>query len=391
MPENHVRAYLDNSATTKPCEQAIAAMTESMRTGYFNPSSPYAQAVQAEHALKQAREIIAAPVDAAEKNVIFTSGGTESDNLAIFGCLRTKRGVGTILYSAAEHPAVANTCRETAAQLGGQALAIPLDSRGSLDLAKLETMLTPEVRLICVMQVCNETGVVMPLPQVAALRDRLAPEAAIHVDGVQGYLRVPFSFRNAGAQSYAVSAHKVHGPKGVGALMLQDGYKLHPILEGGGQQGNLRSGTENTAGIEGFAAAVAHFPPMEETGATLAALKQTMAEKLTQLIPGCRLLGPLPSEADSAPHILYVAFPPVRAETMVHALEAVGVLAGTGSACSSHKKGHSGVLAAMGLPPALMESAVRFSFSLMNTPEEICYAADQTVKQYGLLARFTRR
>lgn len=391
MPENNVRAYLDNSATTRPCEQAITAMTVSMRTGYFNPSSPYAQAVQVERALKQARETVAAPVDAAEKNVIFTSGGTESDNLAIFGCLRAKREVGAVLYSAAEHPAVANTCREAAAQLGGQALEIPLDNRGSLDLAKLETMLGPEVRLICVMQVCNETGVIMPLQQVAALRDRLAPEAAIHVDGVQGYLRVPFSFRKTGVQSYAVSAHKVHGPKGMGALILQDGYKLHPILEGGGQQGNLRSGTENTAGIEGFAAAVAQFPTVEKTTETLAALKQIMAEKLTQFIPECRVLGPSPDATDSAPHILYVAFPPVRAETMVHALDAMGVLAGTGSACSSHKKGHSGVLAAMGLPPALMESAVRFSFSLFNTPDEIFYAAEQTAKQYGLLARFTRR
>jgi len=391
MPENRMHVYLDNSATTRPCAQAVEAVARAMRGAYYNPSALYAQAAEAERALQRSREVIAASVQGDKDGVIFTSGGTESDNLAIAGWLAGVRGKGRVLYGAAEHPAVKNACLDAAQRYGHTAEEIPLDSRGVLDTQALRGMLAPDVKLICVMQVCNETGALMPLERVVALRDELAPQAAVHVDGVQGYLRVPFSMKALNVQSYAVSAHKVHGPKGVGALIVRRGHRLRPILLGGGQQNNLRSGTENTAGVAGFTAAVESYPPMETARATLLGLKRLAVERLAAAIPECMILGPEPLGPDAAPHILYIALPPVRAETMVHALEAAGVLAGTGSACSSHKNRRSEVLAAMGVKPALMDGAVRISLSVDNTAEEITYATEQIAEQYKLLARFTRR
>lgn len=383
--------YLDNSATTKPCEEAVQAMLTCMRKDYFNPSALYVRAVDVERELLAARETIANSVQVLEQNVVFTSAGTESDNLAIIGYLCALREKGVVLYSAAEHPAVKNACLEAATLYGHTAREIPLNARGSLDLNALESMLDSSVKLICVMQVCNETGIIMPLHNVIALRDRLAPQAAIHVDGVQGYLRIPFSMREFNVQSYAISAHKVHGPKGVGALILRDGYRLHPLMVGGGQQRNLRSGTENTVGILGFAAAVAHYPAIDTTQRALYALKRVAIEALRAEIPQLRVLGPQVEDIDAAPHILYAAFSPVRAETLVHALEAEGVMVGTGSACSSRKHKRSEVLTAMGIPPTVIDSSIRLSFSVTNTVEEVRYATEKMIEQYKLLARFTRR
>ena len=214
-----MEVYLDNSATTRPCERAVEAMTESMREGFYNPSALYAPAMRVERELSDARRAIAASLGAAEKNVLFTSGGTESDNLAILGYMQGRRG-GELLYTAAEHPAVKNACLEAEKRFACNAREIPLLTNGSVNLPALEAMLSPATRMICVMQVCNETGVVMPLGEICALRDRLAPSAAIHVDGVQGYLREPFSFRDINVQSYALSAHKIHGPKGLSLIHI---------------------------------------------------------------------------------------------------------------------------------------------------------------------------
>ena len=391
MTEPTAEIYLDNSATTKPCEAAIGAMLQCMREKYYNPSALYARAVEVERLMRAARETVAASVQGSDQNVIFTSGGTESDNLAVFGCLSSAREKGDVLFSAAEHPAVRNACLEAANRYGHHAREIPLNARGGLDMAALEAMLSDATRLICVMQVCNETGVIMPLGEVAALRDRLAPAAALHVDGVQGYLRLPFSMRNSGVQSYAISAHKIQGPKGVGALILRDGYRVQPQMYGGGQQKNLRSGTENTVGIVGLAAAVQAYPDVDLSRAKLAALKLTAARMLSEGIPSLRVLGPAPEDADSAPHILFASLSPVRAETMVHALEAEGIMVGTGSACSSHKNKRSDVLTAMGVPPALIDGAIRLSFSADNTQEEVAFAMQRIIAQHQLLARFVRR
>ena len=381
--------YLDNSATTKPCEEAVAAMVRAMGEHYHNPSALYFPALRAEQEMAQARRVLARSAGAEEKEVIFTSGGTESNHLAIFGCAGIQRTKGVILYSAAEHPAVKNACLEAAALYGHVVKEIPLTKDGSLNLEAFKELLSAEVKLICVMQVCNETGVIMPLKQVVKLRDDFAPRAAIHVDGVQGYLRIPFSLQASGVQSYAVSAHKVQGPKGVGALMVRQGHRIQPVVTGGGQEGNLRGGTENTPGIAGFRAAAERYCSignMKETS-----LKNQMVQALQSVVPELVVVGKLPEDTESAGHILAAAFPPVRAETLVHALEAEGILVGTGSACSSKKGKRSAVLTAMQLSPDVIDSTVRISFSPGNTEEEIARATESIVKHYKALKRFKRR
>jgi len=382
------KIYLDNSATTKPYPEVIDAMTFSMREEFYNPSALYKQAVETERRLTGARGIVAAPLGMKAENVVFTSGGTESNNLGILGHLKTLRGGGTVLYSGAEHAAVRNTCAEAEA-MSFTVKRLPLDRRGSLDMQALEEMLDDTVRLICVMHVCNETGAVMPVEQVVALRDRLAPQAAVHVDGVQAYLRVPMNMKKLRIQSYAVSAHKVHGPKGVGALILQNGHKIGPLIFGGDHQRGLRAGTDNTVGAAGFAAAVSACRP--EAYAALKQVKSEMAKALLAAIPDAVIIGPLPEDPDSASHILCISLPPVKAETMVHALAAEGVIVGTGSACSSRSRKYSVALSEMGVAPKLMDSAVRISFSAPNTLDEAKQAAERIAAQYQLLKKFIRR
>ena len=384
-----MNVYLDNSATTRPFEEVVAAMSKNMLDGFYNPSALYAQAMHAERAMVDTRRAIAATLKAGEKNVIFTSGGTESDNLAIWGYLQTQRTPGEVLYTAAEHAAVKNACLEAEKRFGATAREIPLLSSGSIDLDALEGMLNERTQLICVMQVCNETGVIMPLQEVCALRDRLAPRAAIHVDGVQGYLRVPFSFQQYKVQSYALSAHKIHGPKGVGALVLRDGHRIRPQMAGGGQQNDLRSGTENTCGIAGLHAAVAHYPANAMQHMT--AMKQMLIHLLRDSRPEMVIVGLPEDDPMSAGHILNVAFPPVRAETLLHALEMEGICVGTGSACSSKKGKHSAVLSAMKCAPAVMEGAIRISLSPCNTEAEIRYTAEKIIEKVDVLRKFTRR
>lgn len=384
-----MHVYLDNSATTRPFEQVVEAMARSMREAYYNPSALYAPAMHAERELARARAAVAYSLQAQEKNVLFTSGGTESDNLAVLGYLQTLRQPGEILYTAAEHAAVKNACLEAESRFGCIAREIPLQADGSINLATLESMLSERTRLICVMQVCNETGVVMPIAEVCGLRDRLAPHAAIHVDGVQGYLRIPFSFKTYRVQSYALSAHKIHGPKGVGALVLADGHRVKPQIVGGGQQNNLRSGTENTCGIMGLLAAVESYPAAAM--AQMVRCKQLLADLLRQGLPETTIVGLPPEAQRSAGHILNVAFPPVRAETLLHALEADGICVGTGSACSSKKGRHSAVLTAMGCSNAVMDGAIRISLCPLNTEDEMRYTAQKMIERVALLRRFTRR
>lgn len=238
----------------------MEAVHHSLTECYYNPSALYNQAFQVEKSITAARKAIAQSLQADEKNVIFTSGGTESDHLAIFGQCALKRFKGNILYSAAEHPAVKNNCISAAKRFGVEANEIPLLRNGSIDLGALRELTKPDTMLICIMQVCNETGVIMPIDEVCCMRDELCPEAAIHVDGVQGYLRVPFSMKKTKVQSYALSGHKIHATKGIGALVLNSGVRVQPQLEGGGQQNNLRSGTENTCGIAGLLAAIEAYP-----------------------------------------------------------------------------------------------------------------------------------
>ncbi|MBP5188369.1 MAG: aminotransferase class V-fold PLP-dependent enzyme, partial [Fibrobacterales bacterium] len=239
--------------------------------------------------------------------VLFTSGGTESDNLAILGRLHFERG-GRILYGAGEHPAVREACQ---AASGFEAVEMPYDREGRVDLEKLEGLLTPDVKMICCMQVNNETGAIQPLKEISLLRDRACPQAHFHVDGVQGFLRVPFDMAGLRADSYALSGHKIHAPKGIGALVLAPQARVFPRQLGGGQEGALRSGTENTPGIAGLWAAILAYPENR-----MQQVKMHLWRKIREAVPSASVNGPLPDAENAAPHILNVSLPPVRSETM---------------------------------------------------------------------------
>ncbi len=379
--------YLDNSATTRVCDAAAAAMMQCMQAGYFNPSAVYGPALETEKMMRACRETLLRSVHARTgSQAIFTSGGTEADNLAILGRLSGMRGGGRILYSAGEHPAVKEACLAAEA-MGFEAHSVPYDHTGAVDLDALEKLITPDTRLICCMQVNNETGAIQPLSEIAALRARRAPEAHFHVDGVQGFLRVPFDMPGVQADSYALSGHKIHGPKGIGALILAPGVRVHPRALGGGQESGLRSGTENTPGIAGLLAAVEAYPL--ENG--MRQVKLHLWQRLREAIPDAAVNGPAPDSDLAAPHILNVSLPPVRSETMLHALEGAGIYVGMGSACSSHKQKVSAVLRAMNTPQRLAESALRFSLCPENTLAEMEQVAAACGQNYAVLSKFQRR
>ena len=379
--------YLDNSATTRVCDAAAAAMMQCMQAGYFNPSAVYGPALETEKMMRACRETLLRSVHARTgSQAIFTSGGTEADNLAILGRLSGMRGGGRILYSAGEHPAVKEACLAAEA-MGFEAHSVPYDHTGAVDLDALEKLMTPDTRLICCMQVNNETGAIQPLSEIAALRARRAPEAHFHVDGVQGFLRVPFDMPGVQADSYALSGHKIHGPKGIGALILAPGVRVHPRALGGGQESGLRSGTENTPGIAGLLAAVEAYPL--ENG--MRQVKLHLWQQLREAIPDAAVNGPAPDSDLAAPHILNVSLPPVRSETMLHALEGAGIYVGMGSSCSSHKQKVSAVLRAMNTPQRLAESALRFSLCPENTLAEMEQVAAACGQNYAVLSKSQRR
>ena len=377
-------AYLDNSATTRPCEAAVAAMTACLRDGFYNPSSVYKPAVEVFRALRQTREDILASVRAQDCEVYFTSGGTESNNLAILGSVERMRGRQIAAVTAVEHPSVLAAFDELKAR-GHDVRVIGVDARGDLDWDALTKALDDGASLVSCMQVNNETGAVLDVKRLHALVDG---RAIIHVDGVQGYLRVPFDMKYA--DLYTLSGHKLHGPKGIGALIVRKGVRLKPQHIGGGQEQGVRSGTENTPGIAGLGAAVAELVAMgAQMPEKLMAKKLRLIEKAREAVPELIVNGPVPE--DGAPHIVNMSFPGVRGEVMLHALEAEGVYVSTGSACSSKKLKVSAVLTAMGVSPAQAECALRFSLSPHTTEEEIDYAAQKLGALYAQLRRFQRR
>ena len=375
--------YLDNSATTRPTEQVAEAVKQCMLEGFYNPSALYAPALTSEKKMAACRELIARELHADACNVIFTSGGTEADNLAILGSLSFHRG-GRVLFTAGEHPAVRAACESVRNAFDVQ--EIPYDEKGMVDLEALETLLTPDTRLICVMQVNNETGAVMQLEEIAALRDKLAPDAMLHVDGVQGFLRLPVDMRRMGIDSYALSGHKIHAPKGIGALVTSNRMRIAPRALGGGQEKTLRSGTENTPGIAGLMAAIESYPRENN----MMQVKLHLHEKLKE-IAGDKFFVNGPAPEEGAAHILNCSLVPVRSETMLYALERDEVYVANGSACSSRKQKISTVLAAMNTPRKQAESAIRFSLSPYTTMEEIDYAVECIRRHYDMFKRYERR
>ena len=381
--------YLDNSATTRPFDGVIDAMDRSMREAYYNASAAYKPAVDVDRALRACRKLIASQLGAQEDEVYFTSGGTESDNLAILGVAATLRHPANFVCSVIEHPAVLETIRRVEA-MGHEVRYMPIDRRGVVDLAACEALLDEHTALVSCMQVSNETGAIQPIAELARMARAKNKDVRVHVDGVQGFMRVPMHMGRMGVDLYALSGHKVHGPKGVGALVVRKGVRLVPQMTGGGQEKNLRSGTYNSPAILGLGEAVREMAARRDDLARIAQMKARLFALLTTE-EGVTLNGPAVDDAQSAPHILSVSFAGVRGEVMRNALEGEGVLVSTGSACASHKQKVSGTLRAMGLSTEQADGTIRISLGMMNTMDEMDEAAARMLALYRQLRAYRRR
>ena len=377
-------AYLDNSATTQPCAAAVEAMVRCMTEGFYNPSSVYRPAVDAFRAVRECRETLLRAVHGDGCDLTFTSGGTEANNLAILGSVGRMRGKQVVAVSAVEHPSVREAFEQLRAE-GHDVRVIGVTESGELRWDELARALDDGASLVSCMQVNNETGALL---DAARLHRMVNGRALIHVDGVQGFLRVPFEMKYA--DLYTLSGHKIHGPKGIGALVVRKGVRLAPRQIGGGQENGLRSGTENTPGIAGLRAAAEELMRRQDRlFDELMQKKLHLIEAFRAAVPELMVNGPEPEKA--APHIVNLSFPGVRGEVMLHALEAEGVYASTGSACSSKKLKVSNVLLAMGIAPERAEWALRFSLCPHTTVEEIDEAAEKLRVCYDMLKRFKRR
>lgn len=366
------RIYLDNAATTMAAPEVCAAVEAAMCEFYGNPSSLHGMGVEAERAVNAARAAIAGTMSVAPERIVFTSGGTEANNMSILGvCRRKFHGRNArALTTAAEHPSVLQPYKEVAA--GGISVDFaPVDSRGLIDPAALDALLDNSVALISVTHVNNETGIVQPVADIAKLRDRKCPQALLHVDCVQSFGKLDFSPAKAGADLVSVSAHKIHGPKGIGALYISERAKIVPMLFGGGQEFGLRPGTENTPAAAGFAAAVrTAFSSLKANASHVSELKRLLLAGLERSGVGYVLIS---DDEQCSPYILSVSFPGIRAELMLNKLSGAGIYVSSGAACSSKRaiKTGSHVLAAMGLKQGVADGAIRFSFSRYNTAPEI--------------------
>ncbi len=357
--------YLDNSATTKPCKEACEAMTLALTEGWGNPSALYNFGIDAAHALRSARGKVAAAMGAEPDRVFFTSGGTEADNWAIFGTIQRlgKRG-RHIVTTAIEHHAILN-CMKRLEEQSFEVTYLQPDSLGNISLADFQAALRKDTILVSCMMVNNETGAVLPISQMARLTHRLCPNAFFHTDAVQGFLKIPFSAKTLGADLISVSAHKVHGPKGAGALYISPRLKSFPaLLLGGGQEGGYRSGTEATPAILGFSAAAA--AGSATMGADIAREKELLEYLISEL---CKLDGIQINGAHEAPHILSLSIPGVPTQNSINILQEDGICVSAGSACAKGHRSH--VLSAMKLAPETIDSSFRVSLCRDTTPEDV--------------------
>ena len=355
--------YLDNSATTQPCPEAVEAMTKALTENWGNPSALYGFGIDTARALRSARNDAAAAMGAEPERVFFTSGGTEADNWAVFGTVKRlgKRGKH-IITTAIEHPAILNCMKDLEAR-GFEVTYLSPDSQGFVSPDVLKAALRKDTILVSVMMVNNEVGSVMPIAQMARLTHRLCPDAIFHTDAVQGFLKVPFAAKSLGADLISVSSHKIHGPKGCGALYVSPRLKsFPPLLLGGGQESGFRSGTEGTPAIFGFAAACrAVSPTFRQDSLREKAMLDAFCERLSAL-PGVRING-----AHQAPHILNLAVPGVPTQNSLNILQDAGVCVSAGSACAKGHRSHT--LSAMNLPPEVIDSSFRISLCRDTTPE----------------------
>ena len=357
--------YLDNSATTKPCKEAVEAVTNALTENWGNPSALYNFGIETARLLRTARTTVAAAMGAEPDRVYFTSGGTEADNWALLGTVKRfgKRGKH-IITTAIEHHAILNCMKDLEAQ-GYDVTYLQPDQLGRISPDTLKAALRKDTILVSIMMVNNETGAVMPISQLAKLTHKLCPDAVFHTDAVQGFLKIPFSAKTLGVDLISVSSHKIHGPKGAGALYISPRLKsFPPLLLGGGQESGYRSGTEGTPAIFGFAAAcAAGAQTFRQDIAKEKALLDTLVEKLSGL-DGVMING-----SHDAPHILSLSVPGVPTQNSINVLQDAGICVSAGSACAKGHRSH--VLTAMGLKPDVIDASFRISLCRHTTQEEL--------------------
>lgn len=364
-------------------------MTTIMCEDYGNPSSLHRKGMQAEQRIRYAKEVIAKNLKVNEKEIFFTSGGTESDNLAIRGCAYANCRAGKhLITTQVEHPAVLQTMKHLEEE-GFRVTYLPVDEKGCIRLEDLQRAITGETILVSIMHTNNEIGSLQPIEQAGMLIKKMNSKILFHVDAVQGYGKFRIYPKKMKIDLLSVSGHKIHGPKGIGFLYVDEKVKIKPIVFGGGQQGGLRSGTEAVPAIAGMASAVEMiYRDLENEAERLYQLKEAFVEGVKQ-IEGVSLNGP--TGRDGAPHIVSVSVSGVRSEVLLHALEDKGIYVSAGSACSAHKPQPSATLQAIGLPKELLSSTVRFSFSVFTTREEIEYTLQVMCELIPMLRRYTRR
>lgn len=384
-----MEAYFDNSATTRCYEAVKDIVVKTMTEDFGNPSAMHKKGVEAENYVKESARILAGLMKVPEKEILFTSGGTESNNLALIGgAMANRRSGNHIITTTVEHAAVGQPAAYLEEQ-GFEVTYLPVDERGVVKLDALQEALRPDTILVSTMYVNNEVGSVMPIEQIGKLVHEKSPKALFHVDAIQAFGKYRIYPRKLGIDLMSVSAHKIHGPKGVGFLYISEKAKVQPQILGGGQQNGMRSGTDNVPGIAGLGVAAkeiyAHF---DENIEHLYQLKEHLAEGLLSM-DDVRINGMAVREG--APQILSASFTGIRSEVLLHTLEDREVYVSAGSACSSHKRKASGTLTAMGLPKEQKESTVRFSFSEENTLEEVDYCLGVLKEVLPMLRRYARR
>ena len=384
-----MEVYLDNSATTRSFDEVADLMNRIMCEDYGNPSSLHRKGVQAENYLRYAKSVIAGNLKVNEKEIFFTSGGTESDNLAIIGAARAACRSGRhLITTQIEHPAVLQTMKYLESE-DFRVTYLPVDEKGCIRLEDLERAITGETILVSIMHTNNEIGSLQPIAQAGALIKKMNPRILFHVDAVQGYGKFKIHPKKLKIDMMSVSSHKIHGPKGVGFLYVDEKVKIKPIMFGGGQQSGIRSGTENVPGIAGMAKAVELiYQDLDVEVEKLYHLKKAFVEGLQKLdgivVNGC-------ADEQGAPHIVSVSVSGVRSEVLLHALEDKGIYVSAGSACSAKKPQPSATLQAMGVKRDLLESTIRFSFSVFTTIEEIQYTLQVMYDIIPLLRKYTRK
>lgn len=363
--------YMDNSSTTRPYPEVVEAMSLVLDQGFGNPSSLHRLGSESEKLVRRARQSVAFLMGASENEIFFTSGGTEANNWAIFGSLRSAGGkLRHVITSAVEHPSIMATV-EYLRNAGYEITIVPVDEKGRVDPLEVVSRVREDTCLVSIMLVQNEVGTIEPCREIGSLLSRLGPKRPrFHVDGVQGFARLEIDVKKWGIDLLSVAAHKIHGPKGTGALYIRKGVPMHPLIFGGGQEQGLRSGTENVPGIAGFGVACDIWSKdMNEVRARLIRLKALLISGITRAFPDAVLHSP--EGEDSAPHIIHFSFPGFRGETILHSLEKRGVFVSTGSACSSHKAKPSPVILAMGRSESEALSSIRFSMSRFTTENDV--------------------